>query len=48
MSSHGEPIGGNPSTYGDLFRGKARDGPIAHLGRPQELKSRGNDIPQVS
>ena len=27
MSSQDEPIGGNPPTYGDLFRGKTRDGP---------------------
>ena len=29
MSSQDEPIGGNPPTYGDLFRGKTRDGPWA-------------------
>ena len=43
-----EPIGGNPPTYGDLFRGKARDGPMGHLGRPPEPKQSGNDTPQVS
>ena len=32
------PIGGNPPTYGILFRGKTRDGPLAHLGRPPEPK----------
>ena len=32
MSSQDEPIGGNPPTYGDLFRGKTRDGPLGHLG----------------
>ena len=34
MSSQDEPIGGNPPTYGDLFRGKTRDGPLGHLGTP--------------
>ena len=34
MSSQDEPIGGNPPTYGDLFRGKTRDGHLGHLGRP--------------
>ena len=48
MSGQDEPIGGNPPTYGDLFRGKARDGPLGHLGRPPEPKSRGNTTPQVS
>ena len=37
MSSQDEPIGGNPPTYGDLFRGKTRDGPLGqsedHLSR---------------
>ena len=40
MSSQDEPalaVGGNPPTYGDIFRGKARDGPIVHRGRPPEL-----------
>ena len=36
MSSQDEPIRGNPPTYGDLFRGKTRDGPLGHLGRPPE------------
>ena len=31
MSSQDEPPGGNPPTYGDLFRGKTRDGPLGHL-----------------
>ena len=48
MSSQDEPIGENPPTYSDLFRGMARDGPIGHLGRPPEPKSRGNDTLQVS
>ena len=47
MSSQDEPIGGNPPTYGDLFRGKTRDGPLGHLGRPPEPKPCG-DTPQVS
>ena len=47
MSSQDEPIGGSPPTYGDLFRGKARDGPLGHLGRPQEPKPCGG-APQVS
>ena len=41
MSSKAEPIGGNPPTYGDFFQGKARDGPLGHLRRPPEPKSRG-------
>ena len=45
-SSQGKRICGNPATYGDLFRGKARDGPISHLGRPPEAKT--NGTPQVS
>ena len=47
MSSQDEPIGQNPPTYGDLFRGKTRDGPLGHLGRPPEPKPRGG-TPQVS
>ena len=47
MSSQDEPIGGNPPTYGDLFRGKTRDGPLGHLGRPPEPKPCGH-TPQVS
>ena len=47
MSSQDEPIGGNPPTYGDLFRGKTRDGPLGHLGRPPELRPCGG-TPQVS
>ena len=47
MSSLAEPIGGNPPTYGDLSRGKTRDGPLRHLERPPERKPcRGT--PQVS
>ena len=38
MSSQDEPIGGNPPTYGDVFQGKTRDGPLGHLGRPPEPK----------
>ena len=33
MCSKDEPIGGNPPTYGDLFQGKTRDGPLGHLGK---------------
>ena len=40
MSSQDEPIGGNPPTYGDVFRGKTRDGPLDHLGRPPAPKPR--------
>ena len=47
MSSQDEPIGGNPPTYGDLFRGKIRDGPLGHPGRPPEPKQCGG-TPQVS
>ena len=47
MSSQDEPIGGNPPTYGDLFRGNTRDGPLGHLGRPPEPKPCGG-TPQVS
>ena len=47
MSSQDEPIGGNPPTYGDSFRGKTRDGPLGHLGRPREPKPCGG-TPQVS
>ena len=42
------PPGGNPPTYGDLFRGKTRDGPLGHLGRPPEPKPSGVATPQVS
>ena len=48
MSSQDEPPGGNPPTYGDLFRGKTRDGPLGHLGRPPEPKRSGVATPQVS
>ena len=47
MSSQDEPVGWNPPTYGDLFRGKTSDGPLGHLGRPPEPKPCG-DTPQVS
>ena len=47
MSSQDEPIGGNPPTYGNLLRGKTRDGPLGHLGRPPEPKLCG-DTPQVT
>ena len=33
LSSQDEPIGGNPPTYGDLFRGKTRDGPLGPPGK---------------
>ena len=48
MSSQGEPIGGNPPTDGDLFRGKTRDGPLGHLGIPPEPKPSWVATPQVS
>ena len=46
MSSQDKPIGGNRPIYGDLFRGKTRDGPLGHLGRPPERSCGGT--PQVS
>ena len=46
ISSQEEPIGGNPPTLGNLFRGKTRDGPLGHLGRPPERACGGT--PQVS
>ena len=33
MPSQDEPISGNPSTYGDLFSGKTRDGPFGPPGK---------------
>ena len=48
LSSQDEPIGGNPPTCGDLFRGKTRDGPLGYLGRPPEPKASGVATPQVS
>ena len=48
MSSQDEPIGGRPPTYGDMLRGKARDGPMGHLGTPAEPKRNGIATPQVS
>ena len=44
MSSQDEPIGGNPPTYGYLFRGKTRDGPLGHLGGPPEPKECGGTL----
>ena len=37
----------NPPTYGDLFGGKARDGPMGHFGRTLEPKASGDATPQV-
>ena len=48
MSSQEEPIGRNPPTYGDLFCGKAPEGPMGLLGRPPELKKSGVATTQVS
>ena len=48
MSSQDEPIGGSQPTYSDLVRGKARDGPMGHLGRPPEPKTSVIATPQVS
>ena len=48
MSSQDEPTGGNPPAYGDLFRGKARDRPMGHVGRPRERKLSGIATPEVS
>ena len=48
MSSQDEPIGGNPPPYGDLFRGKARDGPMGHLERPLGPRTSGVATPQIS
>ena len=48
MSSQDKPPGGNPPTYGDLFRGETRDGPLGHLGRPPEPKPSGVATPRVS
>ena len=48
MSSQDEPTGGNPTTSGDQFCGKARDGLMGHLGRPAELKTSGLATPGVS
>ena len=48
MPSQDEPIGRNPPTYADLFRGKTRDGPLGHLGRPPEPEPSGVATPQVS
>ena len=46
MFGQDEPIGKNPPTNDDLFRGKTRDGPLGHLGRPPEPKPWGG-TPQV-
>ena len=48
ISSQDEPIGPNPPTYGDLFRRKARDGPMSHLGRSLEPNTSGIANPQIS
>ena len=48
MSNQDELIGGTPATYGDLFRGKSRDGPMGHLRRPPEPNLTENGSPQVS
>ena len=48
MSSKDKPIGGSRTTYRDLFSGKAREGPMGHLGRPLEPKLSGNNTPQIS
>ena len=48
MSSQDEPPGGNPPTYGDLFRGQDQRWPFGHLGRPPEPKASGVATPQVS
>ena len=42
MSSQDKPIGENPPTYNDMFHGKARDGAMGNLGRPQQPKPSGN------
>ena len=47
MSSQDEPIGRNPPTYGDLFRGKEREGPMGHLEKPPEPKTSGIATLQV-
>ena len=47
-SSQDKPIDGNPPTYCDLFRGKARDGPMGHFGKPPEPKTSGVATPQVT
>ena len=48
MSSQGEPVGGNPTTYGDLFCDKARDGPIGHSERLPLPATSGVATPEVS
>ena len=48
MSSQDESMGGNPPTYSDLFRGKAQNGPMGHLGRPPEPKPSGVATPQIT
>ena len=47
-TSQDEAVGGNRPTYVDLFRGKARDGPMGHLQRPPEPKTSGVATPQIS
>ena len=48
MSSQHEQIGGNPPTYGGVYRRKVRDGLIGHLVRLPEPKASGIANPQVS
>ena len=48
MSSHDKLIGQNAPTYGDLFRGKARHGPMGHFERTPERELSGNNTPQVT
>ena len=48
MLSQDEPVGGNPPTYDDLFRGKATDGPMGNFRRPPEPKRSGNHTLHVS
>ena len=47
MSSQYDPIGGNPSTYGDLFQSQAGDGPLENFPSAQKPKLCGNDTQQV-
>ena len=48
ISSQDDPVGRNPPSYGDPFRGKARDGPMGYFRRPAEPKMSGVANPQVS
>ena len=47
MSRQDEPIEWSPSTYGELFCGKAQNGPMSHLRRPAEPKLSGITTPEV-